>query len=70
MGRKPDLSEIEKKFQSGQSFSIDRTEYIRLTGIDIPQDKRYTEKQSAVSKLAQKHGYWVEVVPEILNFKK
>ncbi len=70
MSRKPILTGFEDKFASGKDFSITRSEYIRLTGADIPQDKSYTCKKSAIAKMATGHGYHIEVIPETLKFKK
>ncbi len=70
LGKKPKLGEIEKIFKRGENFEIARSKYITLTGVDIPQEKSYTEKHSAVSKLAERYGYTVKVIPEILVFEK
>ena len=68
MGRHPNLAKIEQKMESGKSFSLTRSEYIKITGVDIPQDKRYTENNSAVAKRAHINGYIVKVVPEVIQF--
>ena len=41
-----------------------------MRGVDIPQDKYYTEHKSAVSKRAKEYGYRVKVIPEVLQFEK
>ena len=66
MARKPNLSTIEEMFKKGKDFKLTRQAYIQKTGADIPQRKRYTEKDSAIAKMAQKYGYVVEVIPEVL----
>ena len=66
---KPKLKEIIKLFEKGTNFSLDRQQYIALTGIDIPQDKNYTAKKSAVAKKAKEYGYSITVIPEKLSFR-
>ena len=56
--------------ESGEDFTLSRPEYLKLTGVDIPQDKSYTEKRSAVAKRAKECGYVLEVIPEQLVFKR
>ena len=68
--RKPNLKEIEEKFELGADFSLSRKQYIELTGVDIPQDKYYTEKCSAIAKTAGRYGYRITVIPEVLQFQK
>ena len=68
--RKPNLDLVIKMFEKGKTFRITRAEYIKLTGADIPQQKSYTEKRSAVAKRAHDFGYDVEVIPEVLIFNK
>lgn len=66
----PDLKEIKKLLEKNQDFSLTAAQYKRQTGADIPKGKSYTEKRSAVAKEAEKYGFQVEVVPEIIKFKK
>ena len=66
----PKLEMIIKKMEKGKDFDLTRSEYIILTGCDIPQEKNYTEKRSAVAQRAREHGYDVIVIPERLVFKK
>ncbi len=68
--KKPDLTKIENKMESGKDFTITREQYLKLTGADIPQKKSYTEKDSAVAKRAKKMGYTITVIPEKLVFSK
>ncbi len=70
MGKRPNLSKIEEFMIKGKDFSLNRTEYIRYTGIDLPQGKNYTEKKSALARKAMEYGYVVEVVPEIIKLHK
>lgn len=67
---KPNLDGIKKKMNNGKDFVLTRNQYIKLTGADIPQDKYYTSKRSAVAKLAEQMDFSVEVIPEQLVFKK
>ena len=51
MPRKPNLLSIEPLFKKGNDFKLTRQEYIKKTGIDIPQDKNYTEKRSTATNI-------------------
>lgn len=70
MARHPILDGIKKRMAKGKDFQLTRTQYIQLTGVDIPQDKSYTERRSAIAKAANENGYEVEVVEEIIKFRK
>ena len=70
MSKRPELNGIKKRMDKGKDFQLTRTQYIQLTGIDIPQDKSYTERRSAVAKAADEKGYTVEVIEERIIFKK
>lgn len=48
---RPKLEKIESKLLSGKDFVLFRQQYIDLTGVDVPQSKLYTERNSAVAKL-------------------
>lgn len=67
---RPKLDAIVRKLDMGKDFSITRQEYINLTGSDVPQDKNYTEKRSAIAKRAIERGYELKVIPERLEFHK
>ena len=67
---KPKLGKIEEIMEKGKNFTITRAQYINYTGADIPQDKNYTKKRSAIAKMARLYGYDIEVIPETLSFKK
>ena len=70
MSKRPVLDGIKKRMTKGKDFQLTRTQYIQSTGIDIPQDKSYTEKRSAIAKVANENGYEVEVIEEIIKFRK
>lgn len=70
MSGRPDLAGIRRQMAKGKDFQLTRDQYIRSTGIDIPQNKSYTENDSAVAKAAKENGYELEVVEERLLFKK
>ena len=70
MSKRPNLDNIKLMFEEGENFSLNRSKYINLTGVDIPQNKSYTEKRSAVARCADEYGYYVVVVPEVLEFRK
>ena len=66
----PRLEKIVELLKNGEEFALNRQQYIELTGTDIPQDKYYTEKKSAVAKRAIDYGFGIVVVPEVLKFVK
>lgn len=70
MAKKPILDGIISEMKKGKDFTLTRSQYLSLTGTDIPQDKSYTEKRSAVAKRAAENGYYIQVVPEVLQFRK
>lgn len=70
MSKKPNTNKIKKILQRGVNFKLSREEYIKLTGADIPQNKNYTERKSAVAKLADEYGFRIIVIPEQLMFEK
>jgi len=67
---KPKLDIIKEKIMNGKDFELTRAQYYSLTGADIPQNKNYTEKRSAVAKLAREFEYEVIIIPERIQFKK
>ena len=66
----PRLTQIEERMKKGKDFTLTRSDYLRLTGTDIPQKASYTQKSSAVAKRAKQYGYQITVVPERLVFTK
>lgn len=66
----PKLDGLIDKMKSGKDFVITRKQYTKMTGIDIPQSKWYTENESAIAKAANENGYSVSVIPEKLEFHK
>ena len=67
---KPKLEKIEEKLKQGRNFKLTRERYIKLTGVDIPQNKYYTENNSAISRVAKEYGFEIKVIPEQLEFRK
>ncbi|MGO4972683.1 hypothetical protein ACTQ56_12030 [[Clostridium] aminophilum] len=68
--KKPNLIEVDKLLERGKNFELTRENYLKMTGADIPQDKNYTKKRSAVAKHARNYGFTIEVIPEKLVFHK
>ena len=66
----PNMDKIIALLEKGDNFSLNRSQYMRMTGADIPKSKSYTEKRSAVSKRAKEYGYTITVIPEQLVFSK
>ena len=46
----PEMKQIISLLEKGKDFSLDQYQYRKMTGIDIPKSKYYTEKRSAVAK--------------------
>lgn len=67
---RPNLEKIKEMLEKNEDFSLTAEQYKRKTGLDIPKEKSYTENRSAVAKEAERHGFQVEVVTEIIKFKK
>lgn len=61
---------IKGKLLKGKDFTLNRSDYIRYFGKDIPQNKYYTEKNSAIAKAVKDFGFEIKVVPEVLHFHK
>ena len=57
---KPNLSSFKLLFQSGKSFSITEEQYIKESGLNLPQQP-YLQKSSALAKMAKEYGYAIEV---------
>ena len=70
MGRRPKLDYFIDAFLRGEEFAITRNDYVRITGIDIPQDTYYTKNRSAIAKKAHEYGYEIQIIPEQLKFVK
>lgn len=66
----PEMKQIISLLEKGKDFSLDQYQYRKMTGIDIPKSKYYTEKKSAVAKRAKEYGYTLTVIPERLVFSK
>lgn len=57
-------------FEKGEDFSLTDEKYEKLTGKDLPKNKYYLTKNSALAKRAKKYGYTVSVVPKVVIFSK
>ena len=66
--RNPDLSKIVGLLEKQEEFELTDIQYKRKTGAEIPKDKSYTEKRSAVAKKAKEYGFEIEVIPKRIIF--
>lgn len=67
---KPNLEKIIQMMDRGSNFELTSQQYKKKTNADFPKDKSYAEKRSAVAKIAHKHGYRIEVIPQQIKFLK
>lgn len=70
MVSKPNLSKIASLFASNEDFSLTEEQYFNTTGASLPKSTYYLLKDSAISKLAQKFGYTIEVKSRTICLKK
>lgn len=70
MSKNPDLTEIEKQMEKGETFELTTEQYLLSTGINLPQNKSYTENRSAVAKVARVHGFRIRVEEKIIFIKE
>ncbi len=68
--KKPNLRQIIELLKNGKDFELTNQQYKKKTEADFPKDKYYAEKRSAVSKVAAKYGYRIEVIPQRILFIK
>lgn len=70
MGKRPDLSELEKMFSKGIEFELTDAQYEKKTGIPLPKGIYYLKNQSALAKLVSKMDYSMEVIEKQVIFRK
>lgn len=61
MSKNPNLSNLLPLFEADSNFTLTETEYKKMTGANLPQNTKYIEEKSALSKYAEKLGYKVTV---------
>lgn len=67
---KPNLSEIERRLNYGDDFSLTDAQYKKQAGLALPKRKDYLEKKSAVAKLAKTFGFSIKVQEKTIFFIK
>ena len=66
----PKLGQIIEMLEKGENFELTNQQYKKKTGLNIPVDKSYTEKRSAVARKAAEYGCSIEKEPEKMKFRK
>ena len=67
---RPRLSKIEKMLQAGEEFSLTDKEYKKKTGLFLPKNSTYLEKESAISRLAKQYGFTICVHERKISLEK
>lgn len=67
---KPDLTKIIALLESNEEFSITETQYQKSTGTNMPKSTYYLKKNSALSRLAKKYGFSIEVNERSISLRK
>ncbi len=70
MSNKLDFSKILPLFESNEEFSITEKQYLKNIGKEMPKDTYYLKKSSALSKIAKKYGYSIDVNEKTIMLKK
>ena len=65
-----DFSEIGKMLEASSNFSLTEKQYKNMTGRDMPKDKSYIERRSALSRYLAKIGYKAIVQEKTISFVK
>lgn len=66
---KPNLSNFEMLFKSGENFSITEEQYLKESGLRFPKQP-YLQKDSALARMAKAYDYEIEVENIIVFCKK
>ena len=61
MSKRQNLQNLQSLFEANANFSLTETQYVQKTGANLPQNSRYIEKDSALSKFAKKYGFIITV---------
>ncbi len=70
MSKKPDLSSLLPLFESNADFSLTEEQYEEMTNAHLPQNSKYIEKNSALSRFASKYGFELNVIQRTVQCKK
>ncbi len=64
------METLDHLFDKGLSFQLTDSEYEKETGVSLPKEKNYLMKNSALAKLAEKRGYYIEGISEEGTIKR
>lgn len=67
---KPIFDKILNLFESGQDFSLTERQYLQQTGAPLPKSTYYLKKRSALSKVANDHGYYITITERTISLKR
>lgn len=70
MAKQIDFSKITPLFEANQEFSLTESQYSKSTGRSLPKYTYYLKNKSALSKLAKKYGFIIEVKERTICLKK
>ena len=68
--KKPDLTLITREMAKGNDFELTAEQYKQKTNANFPKSTYYAEKKSAAAQAAEKFGFYIEVIPTKIKFKK
>ena len=67
---KPKLETLSQLCLSNEDFSLTERQYEKSTGAPLPKSFYYLKNNSALSKIAKKYGYVVEIKEKTICLKK
>ena len=70
MGRRPNLSRIEKMLQAGENFSLTDAQYTKSSGIPLPKEMKYLIGSSALARMCQKYGFHIRLQEKTVFIEK
>ncbi len=66
---KPNLTNFEALFKSGENFSITEEQYLQESGQRFPKQP-YLQNNSALARMAKSYGYEIKVENVLVILKK
>lgn len=68
--RKPNFDKLLSLFEAKEDFSLTETQYEKSTGASLPKNFYYLKQNSALAKIAKKHGYEIDIKEKTICLKK
>ena len=65
----PNFEKLLPLFQAQEEFSLTETQYQKSTGAPLPKGTYYLRSQSALSKVAKKYGFIVDIKEKTICLK-